>query len=168
MKKLLFFSLLLIPLGLLTTCKNKGILEKKCTKACRCDYGLLKFALFDKDGKDYLEFNPNLNYENVSIYDENWNYATIGGKSWELNQNAQFLSSPLYVDYMYVKDVYGLDKIKTFYVKLDKDIDTIRVEYKQKNGCMYMDYMRIFYNQELILEDYEDTGLPTYTFKITK
>jgi hypothetical protein len=152
MKKLFLFTLL-IPVVLLTTCKNgKGIFEKKCENQCLCNYGRFSFVLHDANGNDYFETHPNITPQNFIVYDENWNYATFSGVSWDKNFNAIFLVNSTYVDYAYLKDPYGTAKTKTFYVQLDKDIDTIKVEYKQKNECMYMDYVRFYYNNEFIIQ----------------
>ncbi|MCU0436441.1 MAG: hypothetical protein MUC49_00900 [Raineya sp.] len=153
MKKLFLFSLL-VPLVLLTTCKNgKGIFEKKCITQCRCDYGRFSFALKDAKGNDYFETHPNISPQNFMVYDENWNYATNLGYSWENTKKNIFIETPIFIDYVYSRDPYGIAKIKTFYIQLDQDIDTIRVEYKQKNECMYMDYARFYYNDEFIVQE---------------
>ena len=129
--------------------------EKKCKNTCRCDYGTIQFSLADKNTRDtYFTTQPDLNPTNVTMYDEAGNYATENGNSWELKKQLLFLSSPMKFDYHNPKvEPFGKDKKKTFYLHLDKDIDTIRVEYKVKNECMDVNYMRVFYNNKLVLND---------------
>jgi len=169
MKKLFFFGLL-VPLIFFTACKNgKGIFEKKCTTTCRCTHGWVRFTVLDKDGKDYFLVNETIiTAKDFAVYDENWNYATSKEKSWELLKNRDYIINESYIDFISSKDPYGMDRKKTFYIQFKEDIDTLQLEFRSRNECMYMDYIRIFYNQKLILEDTEDIGYPLYSFGITK
>jgi len=168
MKKLFLFGLF-IPTLFLTTCKNgKGIFEKKCENQCLCQYGRFSLGLYDVNGNDYFETHPNITTQNFMVYDENWNYATNLGYSWGNIKKAAFVEAPINVDYVYMKDPYGVAKTKTFYIQLDKDIDTMRVEYKQKNECMYMDYVRFYYNDRFIIQKNNIESPYFTTSQITK
>lgn len=136
---------------------------KDCKKTCRCQYGTIDISLADKNTRDtYFTTHPELNPTNVTIYDEFGNYATENGKSWETFKNNFFLSSPMIFDYHNPKtEPFGMDKKKTFYLHLNQDIDTIRVEYKVRNECMDVNYMRVFYNNQLVLND-NSPNLPIF------
>jgi hypothetical protein len=158
MKKYISLSLLLLVFVFTNSCK------KDCKNTCRCDYGTIQFPLSDKNDtkNSYFDTHPELNTQNVMLYDEFGNYATENGKSWELKKQLLFLSNPLKFDYHNPKtEPFGIDKKKTFYLHLDKDIDTIRVEYKVKNECMDINYMRVFYNNQLVLKD-NSPNLPIF------
>jgi hypothetical protein len=149
MKRYISLSLLFLVFTLTNSC------EKNCKNTCRCNYGTINFSLADKNTKNnYFDTQPDLNTNNVTMYDEVGNYATENGKSWETFKNNSFLSYSLIFDYHNPKkEPFGIDKKKTFYLHLDQDVDTIRVEYKVKNECMDVDYMRMFYNNTLVLND---------------
>jgi len=136
-----------------------GGCEKDCKNICRCTYGTVSFELRDAITKnDYFTVNPHLYIDNVVMYDELGNYTTINGVSYW--KTGSFLPSTIKFDYHSNKDAFGMDKKKTFYLHLDTDIDTIRVEYKVKNECMNMDYMRVFYNNQMVLnEGYQNIPL---------
>lgn len=145
-----FFALsLFLIIVFFSNCKKR---EENCKNICFCSYGFIRFDMRDATTKnEYFAMNPHLNTQNVMLYDEVGNYATNNGISWENNKNFSFLSSEIKFDFHSKQEPYGVDRKKTFYLHLDKDVDTIRVEYKIKNKCLAVDYIKAFYNNKLIL-----------------
>lgn len=160
MKTVSFFCHLVL-LGLLFgACK-----KKPCPGDCEIvgnqefiDRAVISFAILDKNGNNYFEANQGYYYGNFMAYDENWNYAlTPYYEPWtilryDIEANEHYI---MYSDKNSEEPYYGKDRQKTFYLKFSKgevDIDTLRLEYKVQNKCMHMEYLRVYFNNELVRE----------------
>jgi hypothetical protein len=170
MKKLKIYCLLALAWLIVGSCKEGGIFNKKCESTCSCTSGYVRFGVGDAQGKDYFEQHPDLaNYTNFTVYDENWNYALLdgGGRTWEVLKETVFVNEH-YIVYHQRTEPYDIEMKKTFYVKFDKDIDTLRLEYKVKNECLHMDYMRIYLNNSEVIPNNGGGNSPNYGFTYTK
>jgi hypothetical protein len=171
MKKKCFWYYFLVPLllVLIGSCRPGENLFGKCKR--QLPYLQLEVIIRDRDGKNYFETHPNITWENFMIYDENWDYAKWNEFSYEnfANSDAYILFEGFYIDFDYPREPYRVDRVKTFYFKYDTDIDTLRIEYKPRNECRHLDYLRIFYNDEFIdPKRYEGLNNKVYNRVITK
>ena len=155
------------------SCKEGGIFNRKCERICNCTDGWVRFGVIDAQGKDYFEQNPDLaNYEKFMVYDEDWNYAPLddSGNDWSFLKGTSFVNTN-YIVYHQRIEPYGVDAKKTFYVKFDQDIDTLSLEYKVKNECLHMNYMRIYLNGNEVIPTRGSNGEqkdPNYIFPYRK
>ena len=108
---------------------------------------VLRLIIKNANGTDYLETHPNVNALTCAVYKEDWSYANMGYRdSWETMKNISSLSSALPIEYIALNEPVGVDITKIFYVKLDKDIDTLKITFKQKNQCFELDRFQAYYN----------------------
>ncbi len=156
------------------SCKEGGIFNRKCKKTCSCTEGWVCFAVIDAQGKDYFNQNPDLaNYRDFTVYDENWKSAVYRaeGDTWDSLKD-KILVNEHYITYYFGRsEPYGIDAKKTFYVKFKEDIDTLRLEYKVKNECRHMSYMRIYLNDSEVIPTVGSNGEqddPNYIFPYRK
>jgi hypothetical protein len=152
MKKLKIYCVLALAWLIVGSCRPDQNIFGKCKNVDSFQYCEIKFSIVTPDREDYFAKNPDLNWQNFMVYDENWDYAKSNGNSWELKKQGYFISNELYLDYASIWDAYGKDEVKTFYFKYNQDIDTMRVEYKIKNECTHREYIRVYYNQELLVD----------------
>ena len=124
-------------------CRNKN----DCRDGSTPESGVLRLGIKNANGTDYLETHPNVNALTCAVYKEDWSYANMEGKiSWERMKTGTSISSSLSIEYIGYNEPVGVDITKTFYVKLDKDIDTLKVTFRQKNQCFELDNFRAYYN----------------------
>jgi hypothetical protein len=172
MKKIKIYCLLALAWLMVGSCRE-GSIFRKCERICNCGAGFVRFGVKDTQNRDYFEQNPHLaNYDKFTVYDENWNYAIeneVGG-TWEGLKDKWFVNEH-YIYYHDRSEPYEKDMKKTFYVKFDEDIDTLRLEYKVKNDCLHMNYMRIYLNGNEVIPTSGSNGEqkdPNYIFPYRK
>ena len=105
------------------------------------------------------------------VYDANLNYATaLGGMlNWEQEQKYYFGDyREVRIDFAKKSEPIGVVQSKTFYVKIDKDMDTLKVEYKILDGCMSMGNFRAYYNNEIVHKDDYIRYSADYSFNVIK
>jgi hypothetical protein len=172
MKNLKIFCLLAPAWLVVGSCRDGVSIfsGQKCKRVCQCSTGWVRFGVADAQGRDYFEQHPDLaNYNKFMVYDENWNYAPLNdnGATWEVLKKKNFVNEH-YIIYHQMFDPFGIDMKKTFYVKFDQDIDTLRLEYNVKNECMHMNYMRIYLNENEIIPAGGGGKFPDYSFPYDK
>ena len=146
-----------------------------CRKKDECGeepatYGLMRMTIEDDLGRNYVAVKQ-LPVGSVVWYDANLNYATTYGGmvSWEQEKNRYFGDfSQMEVDFASKSEAIGVMQSKIFYVKLNKDMDTLRVEYKIEDQCMRTSNFKAFYNGNVVYTKLEIDGSATYDFNITK
>ncbi len=109
---------------------------------------VLTLAIKNADGTDYFAIHPNVYAQTCAVFKEDGSYANAnGGDSWETIQNTSFLTPSLPIEYVApTETATGVDITKIFYVKLYKDMDTLKVVYRQKHECFDLDKFEAYYN----------------------
>ena len=129
-----------------------GCNKNKCGKDGPLPRAILSIGIKNADGTDYLETHPNVNPATCTVYKEDGSYANMEtGDSWENMKNLTFLGSTLSIEYIALNQPVGVDITKIFYVKLDKDIDTLKVTFRQKNQCFELDSFQAYYNNTSVV-----------------
>ena len=132
--------------------------------------GLMRMYIKDDLDRNYIAVKL-LPIGSVIWYDANLNYATAYGGmvSWEQEKNYYFGDfKQMEVDFASKSEAIGVMQSKIFYVKLNKDTDTLRVEYKIEDNCFRMSNFKAFYNDNIVHAELKVTGSPTYDFNIIK
>ena len=107
----------------------------------------LRLGIENADGTDYLATHPNVNRATCAVYKEDWSYANLEtGESWEKVKTYSSIDSALPIEYIALNEPVGIEITKIFYVKLDKDTDTLKVVFRQKNQCFELDSFQAYYN----------------------
>ena len=146
-----------------------------CRKKDECGeepatYGLMRMTIEDDLGRNYVAVKQ-LPVGSIVWYDANLNYATARGGmlSWEQEKNANFYDfRDMCVDFADKSEAIGVMHSKIFYVKLNKDTDTLRVEYKIEDQCMRTSNFKAFYNDNIAYTKLEIDEGATYDFDIIK
>ena len=125
-----------------------GCNKNKCGKAGPgLESAVLRLGIENADGTDYLASHPNVNPKTCVVYKEDGSYANMyGGGSWEEMKDISSLSSALPIEYIGQYEPVDVEITKIFYVKLDKDMDTLKVVFRQKNLCFELDSFQAYYN----------------------
>ena len=152
MIKLKIFCLLATMWLIVGGCnKNKS----KCGEGYAITYGLMRFYIKDELGRNYIAVKQ-LPAGSLVVYDSVLNYATAYGGmvSWEQEKNYYFGEfKEIEVDFAKDKEPIGIMLSKTFYVKIDKDTDTLKVEYKIEDECMRTSNFKAYYNGGVVHAD---------------
>ena len=144
--------------------------KNKCGDGRATTYGMVRFYLEDELGRNYIAAKQ-LPPGSLVVYDANLNYATAFGGilSWEQEQKSYFGDSrQIQVDFGRKSEPIGVVQSKTFYVKIDQDMDTLKVEYKIEDECMRMSNFKALYNGSVVYTEVKLTGAPTYDFTVIK
>ena len=147
-------------------CKSKD----NCQEGSSVTYGMVRFYIKDELGRNYIAANR-LPVGSLVVYDANLNYATAYGGivSWEQEQNARFNDfKQIEVDFGRKSESIGIMLSKTFYVKIGKDMDTLKVEYKIEDKCMRMSNFKASYNGSVVYTEVQLNGRPVYDFNVIK
>ena len=147
MRNLKFFCLLACIWLMIGGCNTN-----KCGKAGPLPRAVLRLGIKNANGTDYLVTHPNVNALTCAVYNEDGTYAKMdAGVSWEKMKTGTSLSSALPIEYIFPNESIGVGITKIFYVKLDKDIDTLKVTFRQKNQCFELDNFQAYYNNTSVV-----------------
>ena len=146
--------------------KNKS----NCQKDSAVTYGVMRFYIKDELGRNYIAAKQ-LPAGSLVVYDSALNYPTAreGMVSWEQEQKYYFGEfKQIEVDFAKDGEPIGTMLSKTFYVKIDKDMDTLKVEYKIEDECMRMSNFKALYNGSVVYTEVKLAGIPVYDFNVIK
>ena len=145
--------------------KNKN----KCSEGPAVTYGMVRFYIEDELGRSYVAAKQ-LPEGSLVVYDANLNYATaLGGLiSWEQEQKYYFGDRQIRVDFAKKSEPIGVVQSKTFYVKIGRDMDTLKVEYKITDECMRMGNFKAYYNDKIVHKDDYIWDSANYDFNVIK
>ena len=167
MRNLKIFCLLACIWLMVGGCNRRG---GTCGEGPAVINGMVHFDIKDELGRNYIAAKQ-LPPGSLVVYDANLNYATaLGGMlNWEQEQKYYFGDyREVRIDFAKKSEPIGVVQSKTFYVKIDKDMDTLKVEYKILDGCMRMGNFRAYYNDQIVHKDDYVSPSADYFFNVIK